>query len=84
MAKCATGLGIFTSGMIISWAGLSTQTAPDAVSPAVIDRLTSAYVALVAVLALLAAMIFVRFPIRRHDHEARVRQLAAAASSKGD
>jgi hypothetical protein len=29
-------------------------------------------------------MVFVRFPIRRHDHEARVRQLAAAASSKGD
>ena len=82
--KCATGLGIFISGMIISWAGLSTQTAPDAVAVEVIDRLTTAYIALVAVLGTLSAMVFVRFPIRRHDHEARVRQLAAAASSKGD
>lgn len=81
--KCATGLGIFISGMIISWAGLSTQTAPDAVAVEVIDRLTTAYIVLVAVLGTLSAMVFVRFPIRRHDHEARVRQLAATASSKG-
>lgn len=81
--KCATGFGIFISGMIISWAGLSTQTAPDAVATDVIDRLTTAYVLLVAILAVLSAMVFARFPIRRHDHEARVRQLAAASSSKG-
>lgn len=82
--KCATGLGIFISGMIISWAGLSAQTAPDAVAGGVIDRLTLAYIAMVVVLALISALVFVRFPIRRHDHEARVRQLAATASSKGD
>jgi len=82
--KCATGVGIFISGMIISWAGLSVQTAPDAVSPAVIDRLTAAYIAMVVVMALLSARVFIRFPIRRHDHEARVRQLAATASPKGD
>lgn len=82
--KCATGVGIFISGMVISWAGLSAQTAPDAVAPEVIDRLTTAYIAMVAVLALLSATVFARFPIRRQDHEARVRQLAATASSKGD
>lgn len=82
--KCATGLGIFISGMIISWAGLSTQTAPGAVTTDVIDRLTAAYIVLVAVLAMLSALVFIRFPIRRHDHEARVRQLAAETSSKGD
>jgi GPH family glycoside/pentoside/hexuronide:cation symporter len=82
--KCATGVGIFISGMIISWAGLSTQTAPSAVAPEVIDRLTSAYIIMVAVLAVLSALVFARFPIRRDDHEARVRQLAAAASLKGD
>lgn len=82
--KCATGVGIFISGMIISWAGLSTQTAPSAVAPEVIDRLTTAYIIMVAVLAVLSALVFARFPIRRNDHEARVRQLAAAASLKGD
>ena len=39
--------------------------------------------AIVAVLAVLASVIFARFPIRRHDHEERVRQLAAGASSNG-
>lgn len=82
--KCATGLGIFISGMIISWAGLSTKTSPDAVAGGVIDRLTIAYVAMVFGLAMMSSFIFTRFPIRRHDHEARVRQLAATSSSKGD
>lgn len=82
--KCATGVGIFISGMIISWAGLSAQTTPDAVATDVIDRLTTAYISIVVVLAILSALVFVRFPIRRHDHEARVRQLAATAGSKGD
>ncbi len=82
--KCATGLGIFISGLVISWAGLSTQTAPSAVSGDVIDRLTAAYIVMIGLCALLSARVFSRFPIRRHEHEARVRQLAAAASSKGD
>ena len=81
--KCATGVGIFASGIIISWAGLSVQTAPDAVAADVVDRLTLAYIAIVALLAVLASIVFARFPIRRHDHEERVRQLAAGASSKG-
>ena len=81
--KCATGVGIFTSGLIISWAGLSTRTSPDLVSPLVVDRLTMAYIAIIAVFTTASAIIFVRFPIRRHDHEERVRQLGAGASSKG-
>jgi GPH family glycoside/pentoside/hexuronide:cation symporter len=78
--KCATGVGIFASGLIISWAGLSAQTSPDVVLPDVIDRLIAAYIGLVTVLALLSSLVFVRFPIRRHDHEARVRRLAKATN----
>ncbi len=81
--KCATGVGIFISGMIISWAGLSTQTAPSAVAPEVIDRLTTAYIIMVAVLAVLSALVFARFPIRRDDHEARVRRLAEDTMKQG-
>lgn len=74
--KCATGVGIFVSGLIISWAGLSAQTSPDAVAGEVIEKLIAAYISIVILLAVAASYIFTRFPIRRHDHEARVRRLA--------
>ncbi len=74
--KCATGVGIFASGLIISWAGLSEKTDANAVLTQVIDRLTGAYIGIIFVLALISAAIFARFPIRRHEHEARVRRLA--------
>ena len=80
--KCATGLGIFASGLIISWAGLSTKTDADQVLPQVIDRLTGAYIALILLLSLISAAIFTRFPIRRHDHEARIRRLAGAKTGQ--
>ncbi len=78
--KCATGVGIFASGLIISWAGLSAQTSPDAVMPEVIDRLIAAYIGLVSLLAILSSIVFMRFPIRRRDHDERVRRLAEAAN----
>lgn len=80
--KCATGLGIFTSGLIISWAGLSAKTGADDVLIEVIDRLTGAYIAIIFVLALASAAIFARFPIRRQDHEARLERLAARRHEK--
>lgn len=77
MQKCATGLGIAISGQIISWAGLPDRAAPGAVDGAVIDRMISAYAMLVMILAIIAALLFRRFPISRADHEDRIRQLAA-------
>lgn len=74
--KCSTGLGIFLSGLIIGWAGLSAQTQPDLVAPDVVDRLIEAYIAIVAVAAIVAALLFLRFPISRADHEERVKRLA--------
>ncbi|MFM8499569.1 MAG: MFS transporter [Chakrabartia sp.] len=79
--KCATGVGIFASGLIISWAGLSTQTNPADVLTQVIDRLILAYILIVIVLAAVSAFIFARFPIRRKDHEARLIRLAESSGS---
>lgn len=73
--KCSTGLGIFLSGLIIGWAGLSAQTQPDLVDPEVVNRLIEAYIAIVAVAAIFAAALFLRFPISRADHEERVKRL---------
>ena len=79
--KCATGVGIFASGLIISWAGLSAQTNPADVLSQVIDRLILAYILIAMLLAAISAIIFSRFPIRRKDHEARLIRLAESSRS---
>ena len=75
--KCATGLGLFISGLIISWAGLSEKTNPADVLPQVVDRLTEAYIVIALLLALVATAFFRRFPIGRDDHARRIGTLAA-------
>lgn len=78
MQKCATGLGIFLTGLIVSMAGLPERANPATVSETVIDNLTLYYSALVLIAVIFSTAIFARFPISRADHEARVAKLAAA------
>jgi glycoside/pentoside/hexuronide:cation symporter, GPH family len=75
--KCATGLGIFITGMIVSWSGLPAKAVPGAVDPAVVTRLILSYSAIVIIAVIVSTWIFAHFPISRADHEARVRALAA-------
>lgn len=84
MQKCATGVGIFLTGLIVAWAGLSQKTAPDAVAPMVVDRLTIAYCIVITITAISSAYIFTRFPISREDHQARVAALAGATDQSPD
>lgn len=77
MQKCATGLGIGLTGLLVDWAGMPEKAVPGQVDPAVIDRLSLTYCLIVAVAALSASWIFRRFPIDRADHEARVAALDA-------
>jgi glycoside/pentoside/hexuronide:cation symporter, GPH family len=77
MQKCATGLGIFGSGLIISLSGLQPKSVPGHVAPAVVDTLSLTYCGVITVLVLGSTYAFSRFPITRADHEARVRALAA-------
>jgi glycoside/pentoside/hexuronide:cation symporter, GPH family len=78
-AKVSTGIGIFVTGFLLSMAGLPANAKPGEVDPAVIDTMTIAYVACIAVLAVAVALIVRRFPITREDHEARVALLSEAA-----
>jgi GPH family glycoside/pentoside/hexuronide:cation symporter len=78
-SKCATGVGIFATGLLLEFAGMPEKAKPGAVSPAVIDRLAITYVAIIIVLAFAIALVLRRFPITRADHEARVAALDAAA-----
>lgn len=77
--KCATGLGIFTTGLLVSWAGIPQKAAPASVGAQAVDRLGMGYSTIVAVLAIVLALVLRRFPIDRADHQARVAALTAAA-----
>jgi glycoside/pentoside/hexuronide:cation symporter, GPH family len=79
--KCATGLGIAITGLIVSASGFPEKAVPGKVPAPVIDQFVIYYIVLVAVAAVVAAAIFWRFPISRADHEERVRQLAASRSN---
>lgn len=80
--KCATGLGIFLTGQIVAFSGLSTDAAQGAVPSDVLTRMILLYGAGTVVLAIVAAYWLARFPITREEHEARIAALDLAA--RGD
>lgn len=81
MQKCATGLGILATGLLVDWAGIQKNATPGSVAAGSIDRLALGYSLLVAVFAIAIAAVLSRFPINRADHEARVAALAAARAN---
>lgn len=81
-SKCATGIGIFLTGMLLEFAGMPEKAAPGAVSVEVVDRLALSYAAIVFVLAIAVVLVLRHFPITRADHEARLAALDAVA--RGD
>lgn len=83
-SKCAGGLGVFITGLLLSYAGLEANTAPDAVLPEVTHRLSLAYVASIAALAGLTAFVVRHFPIDRAAHEARLARLDQVAKADPD
>lgn len=84
MQKCATGLGIFLTGLIVDLSGLPEGATPGDVPAQVIDRLALSYTVIVIVFALAVALVIRRFPISRADHEARLAALDAAARGDPD
>ena len=83
-SKCSTGLGIFITGFLLSFAGMPQGAKPGMVDPAVIDRLALSYAAAISILGIAVALILRRFPITRADHEARLAALDAAARADPD
>ena len=80
-SKCSTGLGIFITGFLLSFAGMPTGAKPGEVDTAVVERLALGYVGAVVVLGIGVALMLRRFPITRADHEARLAALAAARAN---
>lgn len=84
MQKCATGLGIFITGLLVDFAGMPEKAKPDEVPETVIDTLALSYAVMVALFAIAITMIIRRFPISREDHEQRVAVLSGAAKADPD
>ncbi len=82
--KCATGLGIFLTGQVISVSQLSTDAIPGNVPSDVISVLVVLYGGASIVLALIAAYWLGRFPIGRTEHEARVAAMNSAVRANPD
>ncbi len=82
--KCATGLGIFLTGLIISASGFPEKARPGEVAEPVLTSMTIYYLVAVILIAAINITIISRFPITRADHTARVAALNAAARGTGD
>lgn len=78
--KCATGLGLFLMGSVISLSGFPDAAKPGNVAQPVLDTMVGYYLALMLVLGLISTFTIRLYPIRRSDHIERLRQLGVIAT----
>lgn len=84
MQKCATGLGIFVTGLLVDFSGMPEKARPGEVADGVINTLALSYIGIIALFGIAIALIIRRFPITREDHEARLATLSGAATVDPD
>lgn len=77
--KCSSALGIFLTGQIVAFAGLSERTDPASVGPQVVATLSLLICCVIVISGLCAAFAYRFYPITREDHAARL----AARSAQG-
>jgi len=73
--KCVSGLGIFASGVVLSWAQFPEGARPDAVAPEVLRNLGWLYVLIIVVLYAISIFSITFYRIGRADHAANVLRL---------
>lgn len=84
MQKCATGIGIFAAGLILSFASFPAAAKPGQVGHAVLADLALGYMVAILVIGLAGLAVMRNFPISRADHEARLAMLNDAARAEPD
>ncbi len=82
--KCASGVGIFLTGTIISLSGFPEKAMPGAVASPILTNVALSYLGVTIICAIASITAISRFPITRADHVARVRQLAVAEAKLSD
>ena len=80
VAKCVSGLGIFTSAAILALAGFPERATPGQVEPEILWRLVATYVCAIVLLYLLAAACVIAYRITRSSHQRNLETLAAKAA----
>ncbi len=75
--KCATGLGIFITGTMISLSRFPAQAVPGAVDATVLQNLAIYFLIVLVTFATASIACISRFPINRADHNENIRRLAA-------
>ncbi len=70
--KCATGIGILATSLIVQSLGIEQGTSQSEVAQGVVEQLALIYLLVGSALALTAAFWLRRFPITREQHEARI------------
>lgn len=84
MQKCATGIGIFIAGLILSFGAFPASAKPGEIERAVLGDLALGYALAVLVIGTLGLIVMRRFPISRADHEARLALLDDTARAEPD
>lgn len=84
MQKCATGIGIFLAGQILSLALFPQGAEPGDVGSAILGNLALGYALTLFVVGIAGLLVMRRFPIERADHEARLAKLDAEAKADLD
>src|SRR3546814_11347800 len=82
MQKCATGIGIFVAGMILSFAAFPANAKPGEVGGGVLGNLALGYALAVLIIGTLGLIVMRKFPISRADHDARLALLGDAAPAQ--
>jgi GPH family glycoside/pentoside/hexuronide:cation symporter len=83
MQKCASGIGIFLTGLILAAAQFPEKAIPGQVDGASLDRLTLLFIIATLIISGISAVIFLRFPFGEVEHNARIAALAVASGEKG-
>jgi len=73
--KCVSGLGIFASGVVLSWAQFPEGARPDAVAPEVLKDLGWRYILIIVVLYAISIFSMTFYRIGRAEHAANVLRL---------
>jgi glycoside/pentoside/hexuronide:cation symporter, GPH family len=83
MQKCASGIGIIVTGIILSLSQFPANARAGQVSVDVIDRYTMLFCVVTLGLSAFASLVFLRFPFGQAEHDARIAKLAVASAQKG-
>jgi Na+/melibiose symporter-like transporter len=84
MQKCASGLGLLASGLILSTAHFPAHAIPGHVAPAIVRNFALIYLPVTTILYLIAMAIIGLYPISRESHIENLRKLASEVAQAGE